>query len=125
MKRFFFKVLKSFDFYNSRGTTQDQFRGALKHLAHTSFYSNERYVNHNLSKDELEALKGLSNIDDLVVLRPDKDNGVVILNKSDYINKMNVILIDNSKFKKVNDDVLIQILNRKEKINRFLRQLKS
>lgn len=97
----------------------------LSNLAHTSFYSNERYVNHNLSKDELEALKGLSNIDDLVVLRPDKDNGVVILNKSDYINKMNVILIDNSKFKKVNDDVLIQILNRKEKINRFLRQLKS
>ena len=31
----------------------------------------------------------------------DKGNGIVILNKTDYINKMNEILEDKSKFKKL------------------------
>ena len=39
--------------------------------------------------------------DSITITKPDKGSGVVILNKSDYTNKMNNILHDETKFKRV------------------------
>ena len=36
--------------------------------------------------------------DRIVVLRPDKGSGVVIMNKDDYLNKMYEVLSDNKRF---------------------------
>ena len=52
----------------------------------------------NLSKEEYMALKALSRNKDIIVIRPDKGSGVVILDRSDYIRKVELILEDTSKF---------------------------
>ena len=44
-------------------------------------------------------------------MKPDKGNGVVILNKCDYNKKMEDILSDASKFDLLNDDAIRLTLN--------------
>lgn len=51
-----------------------------------------------LSNDHLEALKDLRNNADLVILQPDKGSGIVLLDRTDYVAKMEVILSDRTKF---------------------------
>lgn len=45
-----------------------------------------------LTDNHLKAIKQLKNSKDLIITRPDKGNGVVLLDRTDYINKMNSIL---------------------------------
>ena len=57
----------------------------------------------------------------IVISRPDKGNGVVILNRDDYICKVNSILDDSSKFTRLDSDTLDVCLKREGKLVRFLR----
>ena len=52
----------------------------------------------SLEKQHLQTIRQLTNNKDLVITRPDKGKGVVIMKKSDYIAKMNDVLNDKSKF---------------------------
>ena len=63
----------------------------------------------------------------IVILRPDKGNDIVILNKVDYVNKVETLLSDDSKFKPINNDKNINklIYSLENKICRFLRAIKS
>ena len=45
------------------------------------------------------ALKGLSANNDLIVQKSDKGNSAVLLNRNDYINRLNEMLSDSSKFR--------------------------
>ena len=55
-----------------------------------------------LDTDHLKALNGLKKRHDIVfVTRPLKGNGVVILVCSDYLEKMDLILSDETKFKRL------------------------
>ena len=66
----------------------DYVKTRLKSIALSSYYGYDfGQFPLNISKAELSALKNLSKNRDLVILRPDKGNGVVILNKVDYIQK--------------------------------------
>ena len=47
------------------------------------------------------ALNSLHSNENIVITKPDKGSGVVILNKNDFIDKMLVILDDPSKFDKL------------------------
>ena len=49
-------------------------------------------------KECIQATRSLRCNENIHVTTPDKDSGVVIMNKSDYISKMDFILQDNSKF---------------------------
>ena len=51
-----------------------------------------------LTNDHIKALCELKKNDNIVILKPDKGTGTVILNKTDYISKLNVILSDTTKF---------------------------
>ena len=62
------------------------------------FYHNRPFQ--NLPKKIGLALQALAKRKDLVITKPDKGNGVVIMDKSDYIQKMNLVLEDTSKFVK-------------------------
>ena len=46
----------------------------------------------NLPKEEFTALQNLSKNKDLIILESDKGNSVVIVQKQDYLEKMNDIL---------------------------------
>ena len=63
---------------------------------------------------------------DIVLTRPDKGTGVVILNRADYVSKMDAILEDTNKFLKLGDlsfDDTQKIKNKLQK--RFLELFRS
>ena len=53
-----------------------------------------------MHRECFQAIKSLRNNSDIIITKADKSNVVVILNKSDYLTKMNVTL-DSQKFKKI------------------------
>ena len=54
-----------------------------------------------MHKECFRAINRLRKNDDIIITKSDKDSGVVLLNKSDYVDKMNEILDDQSKFKRL------------------------
>lgn len=78
------------------------------------------------SVTDIKLLKNLGRDANIVICSPDKSKGIVILNKCDYITKMNAILSDCSKFKKViGIDSFVATIRLEDKINRMLSKLKS
>ena len=75
----------------------------------------------NISQAEISALKKLCRSKNIIISRPDKGSGVVILNRDDYICKVNSILDDSSKFSRLDSDALEVCLKREGKLVRFLR----
>ena len=51
-----------------------------------------------MNKESLQAIKSLRSNQDIPITKPDKGSGVVIINKKDYVSKMESILNDQSKF---------------------------
>ena len=94
----------------------------LKSIALRYYYSfRSKLSNHH--KSLISSLKDLSSNKNLIITHPDKGNGVVILNKSDYIIKMNDILEDDTKFFKSNADLFSTLLKYEDKTNRLLETL--
>ena len=73
----------------------------------------------------METFKPLRSKDDIIICKPDKSNAVVLLNRTDYVNKMNMILSDKSKFVNICTNQYNLIINLEDKINRFLHELKK
>ena len=77
---------------------ENKLKTDLSHLAHL-------YVNSfKLSPKDIKTHKVLKNLhknNDIVVLKPDKGNGVVILNRADYIEGILKIINDTRKFKEL------------------------
>ena len=120
-----FKQICTHEFYDASQKGFTFFTSSLKNLAFKHFYDRKPNFVFNLTKEEQSALKSLALDRSIVIMKPDKGNGIVILNKNDYITKMLTILQDPSKFVNVKDDLLIKILHTEDKINRLLRQLKK
>ena len=99
--------------------TTTKLKSELSHLAHT-YTSNYRPSPQDLKKHRI--LKELRKNKNIVILRPDKGNGVVILDRSIYNQSISNILSDTTKFKKLSSD---PTLHREAKLQRFLRKLKK
>ena len=100
-------------------------RSRLRDCAFTCF--RDSIYENDLSKEEHLALKDLIKNKDLDIEKADKDNTVVILNKNDYISRMNVILNDSSKFQKLSIDqnkVLNHIVHWKTGLSMYLKSLR-
>ena len=63
----------------------------------------------NIPRDQYNALLELSKNEDIIIMCPDKGSGVVILNKTDYIKKMEEIVAETTKFKVCKVQDLYQI----------------
>lgn len=72
-------------------------------LFHFSYQ--QEIINDVISKADFNLLKDISRNPDLVVTKPDKDQGVELINKLDYANKVKYILEDKSKFVEMNDNL--------------------
>ena len=70
----------------------DYVKTNLKSFALASFHRFSSSLPSNISKAEITALINPSNNKGLVIIRPDKGNGVVLLNRSDYISEVETIL---------------------------------
>ena len=77
------------------------------------------------SRHDISLLRSYSSDKSIVVTKPDKGRGVVILDRSAYIEKMEAIITDKSKFSLVSNPILKTIRQVEDKINRLLNKLKS
>jgi hypothetical protein len=80
-----------------------------------------KYIS-NLSKEEQEAIKELKEDRSIVILRADKGNAIVIMNKIDYMNKVKELLNDQDKFISIKED---ESASDESIINRRLMKLKK
>lgn len=74
-------------------------------MAFMAFYSFNPFRK-SPNSDFIQFLKTLSSDQNLIVLKPDKGNGVVLMNKKNYLEKMMSILNDESKFHRIDGNWL-------------------
>ena len=72
-----------------------------KETALSSFRQYNKIPQQNLSKEELAAVANLSKNKDIVIQKSDKGNSIVIVDKDNYIKRMEILLSDRRKVKKV------------------------
>ncbi|XP_066974222.1 uncharacterized protein [Macrobrachium rosenbergii] len=73
----------------------------------------------------MNILKSLAKNKDITITRPDKGKRVVILNKDDYITKVETVLNDNTKFQKLGTPEFSTLFKIEDRINQFLKSLKD
>ena len=103
------------------------FRREVSHLAHKTFTSHwgKNWLPF-INKDDLDLLKKLGSNKNIIITRPDKGNGVVLLDRFDYVNKMLNVLSDHTKFEKVDCPNRYKLIYKiEDRINRFLSKLKN
>jgi hypothetical protein len=80
------------------------------------------------SNDELKTIKSLQNDKDIHLIKPDKGNGIVIINRSDYKSRMFDILKDNTKFEQLKmqkSNIYKETVKREDKVCKLLNELKN
>jgi hypothetical protein len=103
------------------------FSDQLKSLAFKYFYNFKSYKIFSavFSRSDVEQLRVLSSNKDIVDSSPDKGKGVVIVDKCKYIDSLNQIVSDKTKFREISEPWNKFTLRIEDKINNFLRKLKS
>lgn len=109
----------------------------LRNVCHKYYhgFKSSKVFSSIFTKDDVNLLKEWSADKSIIVTKPDKGRGVVILDKCKYDEKMFVILADESKFRLVNDStecpalqpnslhkVMLQV---EDKVNRLLDRMKK
>ena len=120
----FYNQLKKETVNARSGFFPDSIKARLKDVAYSGFRSYSR-PNALYSQEELNTIKDLRNDNSIVIMKPDKGNGVVILNKDEYHKKMDEILADSSKFEILDDDAVKLTLKRENQVKVLLKKLKS
>ena len=110
-------------FHHSSGYDQGPIKTILKGIALSGYRSYS--PTSMFSNEEFKLLKSHPHDNTIVIMKPDKGNGVVILNKTDYIAKMNEILQDTDKFAHQTDDPIKTTMKRETEVRKFLKTLKK
>ena len=98
---------------------KSELRTVMSHLA-VSYYNSYSPSKSSLKKHGIiKKLRGNKNI---VIVKPDKGNGIVILDRGVYNNRIYEIINDGTKFKKLKED---ETLKRQGSLQRFLLSLKK
>ena len=99
----------------------------LSGLEHKYANSKEDRSGFPLDKEHFTALKELKRNEKIAITKPDKGNGVVILDKADYVAKMMDILSQEEKFQRLGDvEKNDNTLQQERALQAFLlRQLKT
>ena len=90
-----------------------------------SHFANSYVHNYKPSRSTLRKhgiLKKLKSDKSIVILQPDKGNGVVVLDRTQYDNAIKEIISDKTKFKELPKDVTIK---QEAKLQKFLQTLKN
>ena len=100
----------------------------IKREAFSSYDNYSFWDELNISKDEHVALKAFSANNNLIIQKSDKGNSVVLLNRTDYIKRLNEMLSDSSKFKKPSVTLVKEInflLQQEDRLTNFLKKSKK
>ncbi|XP_037787664.1 uncharacterized protein LOC119583265 [Penaeus monodon] len=115
-------VLKSSEIYNN---TLSNVTNNITTIANNTFRKFSRQIKTNDAEVFTLPLQPLKNDETILITRPDKGRGVVILNKHEYHQKMLNILNDHTKLKKITTDISTHLLYLEDKLKRLLRMIKS
>ena len=95
----YFSQLRPMLLQTSDKDKQERLKANLANLGHEYSAIRQDQQRYPLGKEHMKALRELRENKDIVITRPDKGSGTVLLNKADYVSKMMAILGDKSKFK--------------------------
>ena len=73
-----------------------------KEAALSSYRNYNNNVLQHLSKEEFLVLQNLRKNENMVIQKSDKGNSAVVVDKADYLDKMENLLNDTRKFEKIN-----------------------
>ena len=106
---------------------KDAFRAKIATLAQDYCNVKQNKLRFPLGKEHLEAIRELKANDKIVITRPDKGAGIVLMDRVDYVRKMMEILNDTSKFEYIGKCEVCDKTDQNEKaLQAFLyRQLKG
>ena len=93
-------------------------------VAHSSFQDFKIFRRSfpKLPQTLYDSLIKLKSDKSIIITRPDKGRGTVVINKDDYINKVEHILSDTSKFKVITDNPFHYITKLEDKLASLLKQ---
>ena len=77
------------------------------------------------TKQDITELKQLSSNKEIVVCKPDKGKGVVLINQETCLSKILELISDRAKYKEIGESIFKYTLRIEDKINNFLRKLKE
>ena len=99
----------------------------LRSIAYKYFYNFKGYkiFSSIFSKLDICDLKQLASNNNIIVCKPDKGRGVVLIDRVTYTNKMINIVNDTSKFIKLTESIRTISTRIEDKINNYLRKLKN
>lgn len=108
------------------GFNFDRVKTRLKDLCLSAFYDyNVSNVPNTITSQEYKILKELSKRKEILFLQPDKGRGVVVLDKTDYDNKLQKILSDPTKFRKIEANIYKHTIKWEDAIRRVLLKMKK
>ena len=86
----------------TRGTMLTSFiRDEIKFMTRRFLQEAKRVCSSKVNQSFNKQLKGLSNDENLAVVKFDKGNGICLMNKEDYLQKLDIIVNDETKFTRV------------------------
>ena len=109
------------------GINFSEFINKFHAISHKYFYNFNLFKIFSavFTKKDINEIRTLASNKDIIICKPDKGRGVVILDKATYVTQMHKLLSDNSKFEKItNFNFAKYTLKIEDKINNFLRKLK-
>ena len=78
------------------------------------------------NETDMNILKNLKSNKDIIICKPDKGRGTVILDKANYVEKMNVILNEQNNFEKLSyQEFPKHALNLEDRANRLIKDMKN
>ena len=115
----FEKIHRSFINDLKSEESKSQLKAQLSYLANSFFYN---YKPSPRILRQHRVLRNLSKNKNIIITKPNKGNGVVILDQKLYYNSFQEIISDSSKFEKPNES---PTLKHESLVQRFLRKLKQ
>ena len=119
----FYRDIRNLDMLSNENL--DFLKTKVKDAALSSYRNYNENIPQHLNQNEFNAMKSLSQNKDLIVQKSDKGNSVVVIYRSTYNKKMEMILSDHSKFLKLYlpDNNLLKFSMNQEKL--FVNVLKT
>ena len=116
------------DHKESAKETLDPVGASIKDAAFSCFHSYNPKSEQNLDANEQIALKALLKEDTIIIQKSDNGNSVVILNRADYVKRMEELLSDTTKFKHIEiqqGQDYNYLINQELRISKALRILRN
>ena len=123
----FFKLIKKETIATNSGYDEELIKTRINDIALTGYKTYIPPIS-IFSVDELKTIKSLQNDKDIYLIKPDKGNGIVIINRIDYKSRMFDILKDNTKFEQLKmqkSNIYKETVKREDKVRKLLNKLKN